>query len=104
LFPPRRWPLVVTIHDTVAWTHPETLTRRGAHWHRATAERAARVADAISVPTRAVADELVSQVRRLPAERVHVLGAGVTTRCAGSRLTRKSRGWSPSSSSQSDSC
>lgn len=78
LFPPRRCPLVVTIHDTVAWTHPKTLTRRGAGWHRATAARAARVADAITVPTRAVADELVSHLRQWPAERVHVLGAGVT--------------------------
>ncbi|HYS34540.1 MAG TPA: glycosyltransferase family 1 protein, partial [Pseudonocardiaceae bacterium] len=26
--------LVVTVHDTVPWTHPDTLTRRGAHWHR----------------------------------------------------------------------
>ena len=78
LFPPRRGPLVVTIHDSVAWTHPTTLTRRGARWHRATAARAARVADAITVPTRAVADELARQVRRFPAERVHVLGAGVT--------------------------
>jgi glycosyltransferase involved in cell wall biosynthesis len=69
---------VVTIHDTVAWTHPKTLTRKGARWHRATAARAARVADAITVPTRAVADELAVRLRRLPAERVHVLGAGVT--------------------------
>ena len=78
LFPPRRRPLVVTIHDAVAWIHPETLTRRGARWHRATAARAARVADAITVPTRAVADELARRLRRFPAERVHVLGAGVT--------------------------
>jgi glycosyltransferase involved in cell wall biosynthesis len=78
LFPPRRSPLVVTIHDTVAWTHPETLTARGANWHRTTAAWAARVADAITVPTRAVADELARHVWGLPAERVHVLGAGVT--------------------------
>jgi glycosyltransferase involved in cell wall biosynthesis len=77
-FPPHRRPLVVTIHDTVAWSHPETLTRRGARWHRATAARAARVADAITVPTRAVADDLARRLRRFPAERVHVLGAGVT--------------------------
>jgi glycosyltransferase involved in cell wall biosynthesis len=70
---------VVTIHDTVAWTHPETLTRRGARWHRATAARAARVADAITVPTRAVAEELARRLRRFPAERVHVLGASVTS-------------------------
>src|SRR5664279_3738737 len=29
LFPPRRWrPLVVTMHDAVPWTHPETLRMR----------------------------------------------------------------------------
>ena len=47
-----------TIHDAVPWTHPETLTPRGVRWHRAMAERAAEQADAIVVPTRAVADEL----------------------------------------------
>jgi glycosyltransferase involved in cell wall biosynthesis len=41
LFPPQRAaPQVVSIHDTVPWTHPETLTPRGARWHRAMAERA----------------------------------------------------------------
>ena len=44
--PPRHRPLVVTIHDTVPWTHPDTLTPRGAVWHRAMAERAALHADA----------------------------------------------------------
>ena len=41
LFPPRRGrPLVVTIHDTVPWTHPETLTAARRRWHRTMAERA----------------------------------------------------------------
>ncbi|WP_225236073.1 glycosyltransferase, partial [Klenkia terrae] len=61
LAPPRsrRAGLVVTVHDTVPWTHPETLTPRGVRWHRGMAERAARHADALVVPTRAVADDLV---------------------------------------------
>lgn len=78
LFPPvRRIPLVVTVHDAVPWTHPETLTPRGVAWHRATAERAVRVAAAIVVPTRAVRDELES---RLPLDgvRVVVVGEGVS--------------------------
>jgi glycosyltransferase involved in cell wall biosynthesis len=78
LFPPRpRGPLVVTIHDAVPWTHPETLSRRGVAWHRRTARRAARVADAIVVPTRAVSDELA---RWLPLDRVRlaVVGEGVS--------------------------
>lgn len=77
LFPPRRQPLVVTIHDTVPWTHPETLTPRGARWHRAMAGRAAAHADAITVPTRAVADDLAALLPEARADRVHVLGAGV---------------------------
>ena len=77
LFPPRRQPLVVAIHDTVPWTHPETLTPRGARWHRAMAARAAVQADAITVPTRAVANELVGFLPGLSPDRVHVLGGGV---------------------------
>jgi glycosyltransferase involved in cell wall biosynthesis len=77
LFPPRRQPLVVAIHDTVPWTHPETLTPRGARWHRTMAARAAVQADAITVPTRAVANELVGFLPGLSPDRVRVLGAGV---------------------------
>jgi len=56
---PRRGSTVVaTVHDVVAFTHPSTLTPYGAQWHRAMARRAARWADAVVVPTRAVADEL----------------------------------------------
>jgi glycosyltransferase involved in cell wall biosynthesis len=50
--------LVVTVHDTVPFTHPETLTRRGAAWHQAMIRRAAIRANAIVVPTAAVAEEL----------------------------------------------
>ncbi|HEY0510135.1 MAG TPA: glycosyltransferase family 1 protein [Blastococcus sp.] len=81
LAPPRAGrPLVVTVHDAVPWTHPETLTPRGVRWHRAMAERVARTADAVVVPTVAVAEAL----RRwgpLP-ERVVVAGAGVSVRLA----------------------
>ncbi len=51
-------PVVVTVHDTVPWTHPETLTRRGVDWHRRMIRRAADTADALVVPTLAVADDL----------------------------------------------
>jgi hypothetical protein len=63
--PRRRRPVVVTVHDAVPWTHPETLTPRGVRWHRAMIERAGHEADAIVVPTRAVADELA---RRVPMD------------------------------------
>ncbi|MCW2530250.1 MAG: hypothetical protein JWM76_5110 [Pseudonocardiales bacterium] len=79
LFPPRRGrPLVVAVHDTVPWTHSELLTPRGARWHRAMVARAAQTADAVTVLTRAVADELVEFVPALRPERVHVIGAGVS--------------------------
>ena len=78
LVPPRRrYPLVVTIHDAVPWTHPELLTPHGARWHRVMAERAVRTAAAIGVPTQAVADELAAVLPAVRAARVHVLGAGV---------------------------
>jgi glycosyltransferase involved in cell wall biosynthesis len=67
--------LVVTIHDTVPFTHPETLTERGARWHQAMIRRAGRQASAIVVPTHAVAGELAEYAPG-PA-RVHVVGHGV---------------------------
>jgi glycosyltransferase involved in cell wall biosynthesis len=50
--------LVVTVHDTVPFTHPETLTRRGAAWHQTVIRRATARANAVVVPTVAVAEEL----------------------------------------------
>ena len=75
---PRRQkrPLVVTVHDAVPWTHPETLTPRGVHWHRTVIGRAAVEADAIVVPTQAVADELARHVRL--ARPAVVVGEGVS--------------------------
>ncbi|HEX2074532.1 MAG TPA: glycosyltransferase family 1 protein [Geodermatophilus sp.] len=81
LLPPAgRRPLVVTVHDAVPWTHPQTLTPRGVRWHRAMAERAAEQAAAIVVPTRAVADELAGHLR--PRGPVVVIGQGVSGRLA----------------------
>jgi glycosyltransferase involved in cell wall biosynthesis len=76
LAPPRRSrPLVVTVHDAVPWTHPETLTPRGVRWHRAMAERVAGTADVVVVPTHAVRRALAEHLR-LP--RVEVVGEGAT--------------------------
>jgi glycosyltransferase involved in cell wall biosynthesis len=74
--PRRRRPVVVTVHDAVPWTHPATLTARGAAWHRTVIERAAATADAVVVPTAAVALELARHVtfRRPPV----VIGEGVS--------------------------
>ena len=68
--------LVVTIHDAVPWTHPATLTPRGVRWHRQMAERAVGAADAVVVPTEAVAAELVRYLRPRPGQ-LQVIGEGV---------------------------
>ncbi|MEJ2853731.1 MULTISPECIES: glycosyltransferase family 4 protein [unclassified Saccharothrix] len=73
---PPRGRVVVTVHDTVPWTHPETLTRRGAAWHRKVIMRAVSRARAVITPTQAVADELR---RYAPGNApVHVVHNGVT--------------------------
>lgn len=60
MVPPRRtrYRLLVTVHDTVPWTHPQTLTARGVAFHRRMGARAAREADLIVTPTQAVADQV----------------------------------------------
>jgi glycosyltransferase involved in cell wall biosynthesis len=67
--------LVVTVHDVVPWTHPETLTSHGVAFHRRMARRAAAEAAAIVTPTEAVA----VRVRELlgPSGSVHVVPPGV---------------------------
>ena len=76
LHPPRRdRPLVVTVHDAVPWTHPETLTPRGVAWHRTMIARAVATADLVVVPTQAVADELD---RHLAMRELLVVGEGVS--------------------------
>lgn len=62
-------PLVVTVHDLVPWTHPETLTARGVEFHRRMGARAAREARVIVTPTDAVA----RQVREILAPRGEVV-------------------------------
>ncbi|EME57534.1 glycosyltransferase family 4 protein [Amycolatopsis decaplanina] len=59
---PKGRTLSVAVHDTVPWTHPETLTPRGVAWHKAVIARAASRATALTVPTQAIADELTGLV------------------------------------------
>lgn len=68
--------VAVTIHDAVPWTHPETLTSRGVSWHKAMAKRAQKYADAVVVPTHAVADEL-QEILTL-GDRIRVIGGAVS--------------------------
>lgn len=63
---------IVTIHDAVPWTNPETLTPHGAAWHRAMGSRAERFADVIVVPTEAVAEKLSAYLRL--GDRIRVIG------------------------------
>ncbi len=78
LAPPRRGrPLLVAVHDAVPWTHPQTLTPRGVSFHRRAGRRAAAQADALLVPTSAVAAELADHLRLRPGS-VHVVGEGVS--------------------------
>lgn len=78
LVPPRgRIPLVVTVHDTVPWTHPETLTARGVAFHRRMAARAAAEADLVVVPTAAVGAEL-GPLLGLGPDRLRVIPPGTS--------------------------
>jgi len=63
---------VVTIHDAIAWTRPDLLPNRYASWTRGMGKRAERYADAIVVPTHAVADELADHLSI--TGRVRVIG------------------------------
>jgi glycosyltransferase involved in cell wall biosynthesis len=67
---------IVTIHDAVPWTHPETLTAHGVAWHQAMGHRAARFADVVVVPTDAVAHRL-SEFLPL-GDRIRVIGGAPT--------------------------
>ena len=79
LVPPRRGRrLVVTIHDAVPWTHPQTLTPRGVAWHRQMAQIAVREADRIVVPTQAVAAALAEVLDGIGPHQVRVIPPGVT--------------------------
>jgi glycosyltransferase involved in cell wall biosynthesis len=77
LAPARRGGLVVTVHDAVPWTHPETLTPRGVQWHRMMIGRDVRRAESIVVPSTAVADDL-SGIFPALADRIRVIAHGVT--------------------------
>lgn len=67
---------VVTIHDAVAWTHPELLPPRQAAWAKAMARRALRYADAVVVPSYSVAQDLEEVLDF--GERIRVIGGAVS--------------------------
>lgn len=65
---------VVTVHDTLAWTDPDSLQPGEAAWRRAMVRRAERFADAVVVPNHAVADSLGGLGRF--DDRIRVIGGG----------------------------
>ena len=64
--------IVVTVHDLLAWTHPESLTATSVGWYKAMMKRARKHADAIVVPTHALAERL-SMVADF-GDRIRVIG------------------------------
>ncbi|MGV8896791.1 MAG: glycosyltransferase family 4 protein [Rhodoglobus sp.] len=69
--------IVVTVHDTVAWTNPDSLAPRTVAWHKAMLKRAARFADGIVVPSHTVADQL-SEIADLD-DRVRVISGAASS-------------------------
>lgn len=67
---------VVTIHDALAWTHPELLPSRTVSWTKAMGRRAQKHADAVVVPTHALAAELDEHLQL--GGRVRVIGTAPT--------------------------
>ncbi|MBG6058533.1 glycosyltransferase involved in cell wall biosynthesis [Cryobacterium sp. MP_M5] len=67
--------VAVTVHDALAWTHPEALTPATVAWTKAMMKRAKRYADAIVVPSHAVAGQLAEIVDL--GDRVRVIGSAV---------------------------
>lgn len=62
---------VVTVWDLCAWDAPETLSRTSVAWQRAMLKRAAKHADAVVVPTHALA-ERIGDIAKL-GDRVRVI-------------------------------
>ena len=69
---------IVTIHDALPWTHPESLGARVAGWHVSMAKRAHRYADAVVVPTHAVAVRLREFLDF--GDRIRVIGGAASTK------------------------
>lgn len=64
--------VVVTIHDLFPWTHPDVYSAPMVAWHKGMLKRARKHADAIVVPTHALADQLAELGRF--GDRVRVIG------------------------------
>ncbi|TFD70086.1 glycosyltransferase family 1 protein [Cryobacterium sp. Hb1] len=70
--------IAVTLHDVLAWTHPSSLTPTTVAWTKGMLKRARKHADAIVVPSHAVARQL-TEIMDL-GDRVRVIGGAVGRR------------------------
>ena len=83
--------IVVTFHDALAWTSPDFLSPRAVTWYRAMAKRAQKYADAIVVPSHAVAEQLTELVDF--GDRIRVIsGAPSSTFVVGSDAEERAAG------------
>jgi glycosyltransferase involved in cell wall biosynthesis len=64
--------VVVTVHDILAWSHPQSLSAASVSWQKGMMKRARRHADAVVVPTHALAERLRSVADF--GDRVRVIG------------------------------
>lgn len=69
--------VAVTIHDVLAWTNPDNLTTQRVTWQKAVVKRARKYADAIIVPTHAVAEQL-AEIADF-GDRIRVIGGAAAT-------------------------
>jgi glycosyltransferase involved in cell wall biosynthesis len=72
--------IAVTIHDVIPWTNPEALPARRLGWHKAMVKRAHKYADAVVVPTHAIASQLAEIFNF--GDRVRVIGGAVSSKLA----------------------
>lgn len=72
--------IVVTIHDTLAWSHPSSLTPATVAAHKTMLKRARKHADAVVVPSHAVAQQLTELADF--GDRVRVIGHAPSTSLA----------------------
>ncbi|QYH35596.1 glycosyltransferase [Salinibacterium sp. M195] len=69
--------IVVTVHETVAWTRQDQLGSRQASWSRAMLARAEKYADAVVVPSHTVAQQL-DEIAQF-GDRVRVISGAPST-------------------------
>lgn len=69
--------VVVTVHDVLAWTNPEALSSASVAWQKGMLKRARKHADAVVVPTHALAERLAMVADF--GDRIRVIGTAPRT-------------------------